>query len=379
MSGTLDWTSDTNLKEGSCKGVSCGCDKFLAIYQQTTIKLLSHRLSHGTRYKLEPGYEARARRIAANYARVFLEDSTFKGKTNLMGRFYWMGLGAFASKTMAMIFSQKRSKFGYQFNFADAQEPLNILAKGNLWLFMDILPWHLAWMEDRTGYDYCAKYRETEGIKLIRPAMLNLPWSSVLPKLKFFKHTDEIINAFGQLNEIERIFQANISQQEKFTKAQRLLFTHMKLIAIQEQKNILQEICWKDPVLIENVKSQRGMILSHLTIDTTLVLSSEYELSTIQDNRNNKSKSESKLSTDPWSSPPSNMKVEVYGDDKNPDIYPDSRMYWILKGAAPKYHQLMLNELGRQYLITELGKISTWRFSTANPDKINPNSNEGKK
>ena len=50
----------------------------------------------------------------------------------------------------------------------------------------------------------------------------------------------------------------------------------------------------------------------------------------------------------------------------------------LLIGAAPKYHRLMLNDVGRQYIIGELRKISSWSQSKADPRLINKNSNEGK-
>lgn len=53
-------------------------------------------------HKLEPGYEARARRIASVYANIYLEKEKH-GNKDLVGRYYWMGLGAFVSKTVAAI------------------------------------------------------------------------------------------------------------------------------------------------------------------------------------------------------------------------------------------------------------------------------------
>lgn len=51
-------------------------------------------------HKLEPGYEARARRIASVYAKIYLEKEKH-GNKDLVGRYYWMGLGAFASNNLS--------------------------------------------------------------------------------------------------------------------------------------------------------------------------------------------------------------------------------------------------------------------------------------
>ena len=74
MTGSLDWESNTNTTENSCKAVQCDCLTFWEIYQQEAIKRVSN-LKKGNQYKLEPGYEARARRIASVYAKIFLEQN----------------------------------------------------------------------------------------------------------------------------------------------------------------------------------------------------------------------------------------------------------------------------------------------------------------
>ena len=52
----------------------------------------------------------RAKTIAGIYARFYLEQEKY-GNPKLMGRYYWMGLGAFASKTVAFSFSAWQSDF----------------------------------------------------------------------------------------------------------------------------------------------------------------------------------------------------------------------------------------------------------------------------
>ena len=51
-------------------------------------------------------YSSRAQRIAGAYARVFLEDFEH-GKPERLGRFYWAGLAAFASKQVAFTIQNK--------------------------------------------------------------------------------------------------------------------------------------------------------------------------------------------------------------------------------------------------------------------------------
>lgn len=378
---TLTWYSKTNQNENSCTTAQCDCKTFYELHQQTAIKLLSNHVKDN-HYKLEPGYEARARRIAAIYAKTFLETGYY-GNSNLVGRFYWMGLGAFASKTMAMVFKANRSVLGY--NSSDAievvyiggtlniRESLNVLAKGNLWLAMDIIPWHLAWAQDKEGFKKCMNSRDFKEFKHLKPAIDSLPWSGSVPKILSFKGkqlgvTTEIDIAFNtHLKEIERIFNNSEYKTEdtRFKKAATPLFDHLMQIAIQEQKNILQKICWSDQALRDNVKAQRGFFTSMVAIDQTLGLSSDIKVGDLKDRRK-KEYDVKKLKEDPWSTPPEGTIVENY----------NSRMVWIKK-AAEKYHLLMQDGAGRAFLKKELGVIAGWSGSVFT-GKIHPNSNEGK-
>ncbi|UYZ81556.1 DUF2515 family protein [Moraxella bovis] len=397
---TLTWYSKTNKRENSCTPVTCGCPLWFELHQQTAIKLLSNH-TKDDKYKLEPSYEARAKRIAAIYAHLFLETLVLDdkahpnppikfGNTNLRGRFYWMGLGAFASKTMAMVFGAIRSIGGFNFDVEKSRSAINILAKGNLWLAMDIVPWHLAWAQDKEGFKKCMNSRDFKEFKNLKPAIDSLPWSGSVPKTLRFKDKDgvfrqlgattEIENAFNtHLKEIEKIFNdpKNITEHKKFTAAAKPLLAHLMQIAVQEQQNILQKICWDEPDLQQNVLYQRhGKIrliitikVSDITIDTTLGLSSDYDVDKLKRRRKNEDDVK-KLKEDPWSTPPEGTIVENY----------NSRMVWIER-AAKKYHRLMQDGAGRAFLKKELGVIASWVNDTTGIARffIHEQSNDGKR
>ncbi len=112
--GTLNWEGNTNIQENSCKTLQCDCLTFWEIHQQVAIKRVSNlKDKNKNLYKLEPGYEARARRIASVYAKIYLEQE-IHGNKQLIGRYYWMGLGAFASKTVAAILKHGLTTWGYK-------------------------------------------------------------------------------------------------------------------------------------------------------------------------------------------------------------------------------------------------------------------------
>lgn len=129
-------------------------------------------------------------------------------------------------------------------------------------------------------------------------------------------------------------------------------------------------IVWKNNAVIDGAQKQRGK-LGIMMIDTTLVLSSDYDVDDVKKGwlgkYNGRHKNElSKLPEEVYSEAPEGTIAENY----------ESRMARIDK-AAEKYHRLMLNDNGRNFLCKELGIIFTWGNSME--IAIHPSSNQGKK
>jgi len=92
-------TATTNTTPQSCVSVQCDCNTMWSLVQQFSYLRLADETGD-FKSKLVKDYAVRARRIAATYARFYLEQE--KGCDSAKkGRFYWMALGAFASKTVA--------------------------------------------------------------------------------------------------------------------------------------------------------------------------------------------------------------------------------------------------------------------------------------
>ena len=89
----------TNEKGLSCVDAACGCGTMWSLAQQFSVERLSSRTGE-FKGKLIQDYEVRAKRIAGTYARFYLEMERGSDPSK-KGRFYWMALGAFASKTVA--------------------------------------------------------------------------------------------------------------------------------------------------------------------------------------------------------------------------------------------------------------------------------------
>ncbi|MCR4530714.1 DUF2515 family protein [Acinetobacter venetianus] len=368
MIGSLEWQSNTNTTENSCKEVQCDCSTFWEIYQQQAIMRLSNLQDQKTNtYKLEPGYEARARRIASVYAKIYLEQE-ISGNKQLKGRYYWMGLGAFASKTVAAVFKHGLTRNGYKWiPLGFVRDPVHSFAKGNLWLFMDIAPWHYGWSASSFSFNQCKVQRNVSNYRHIKKEVMNLPWSNCLPVISNLQCTNEIMIGFAKLPAIEQVFKQSLAEQKKFKTSAKDLFLHLLTIAVQEQSNILQEVVWKD----WKVQGQAIIQRTTGTPESTLVLSSDYDSDVVRKNKLGQytgrlANELSQLPESAYSEPIDGTKVENY----------DSRMKWIQK-AAEKYHRLMQNEKGRKFLEKELMIIAGWGNSKAE-FKVGSDSNDGK-
>ena len=374
-------TSQTNQTPKSCHSEKCTCNTFWSILQQTSYIKLSNKTGNN-QYRLEEWYEQRARRIAAIYARIYLEmEKELGGNPNLKGRFYWMGLGAFASKTVAATLNSWVTTTGlwaarfqnvsknlpkWAAGYHDAAKSAHIFAKGNLWLFMDVAPWHWAWALSPGSFEQCKASRNASNyVAPVKKALNALPWASTaLPGVKGFKLTDEIQEAFKKLPLIE-----NLKPNSK--EALRYQIHHLKLIAVQEQKNILQSICWNHPWMRAGAEVQRQVDIPK----TFIRFHSSYEeepyavyLRRLKESGGSHAVESYKrngillpqaervkyrLKEDPFSYSPYNMKAEEY----------DSRMKWILD-VADKYHNLMSDPKSREYIERHLQTIAGWIGST---------------
>lgn len=140
--------------------------------------------------------ERRAKRIAANYA-----DLYFKSAEKSQGeiQFYWVALAAFVVKDIVHAYEYTRDRvlsgawrgsagdtFG-QDPYTHAMRTYLALAKGNLWLFLDIYPWLWFYLEyginkdgslNRARLDMCVPQRDSGSYQKQSKAMIEgLPYA----------------------------------------------------------------------------------------------------------------------------------------------------------------------------------------------------------
>ncbi|MBA4109695.1 MAG: hypothetical protein C0487_08895 [Leptothrix sp. (in: Bacteria)] len=175
MAGKEDYQTEvigtcaTNAKAGSefTREID---PKFLWSYaQEEALIALSEKGKDGC-YRLITDPERRAKRIAARYADLYLQSGR---RTGNQIQLYWVGLAAFVVKDIVEAFRYSREEVldaGWRnwlrtstmpslvseaiteaSPYEHALRVYTALAKGNLWLFMDIYPW--LWFFLEYGFD----------------------------------------------------------------------------------------------------------------------------------------------------------------------------------------------------------------------------------
>ena len=283
-------------------------------------------------------YSARAKRIAATYARFYLELEE-GGDKDKLGRYYWMALGAFASKTVACLLDSWQVQGSYaggaagtiiENEYLNMHEIGNGLGKGNLWLFIDIASSH--WLYNNHPEHFskgmqCEINRDSSTLHIaIQKTTNGLPWATeTLPKLNNLEPSGDIIEGFKKIADFE-----NNTDKKKRPKIQ---LSSLLAIAEHEQGAVLQPLIYEDPNFEKWCRMQREWWILNL-------VSPAYKLVFARACDTKKPELQSTA--------PKSMSVENY----------DSRMNWIEK-AALQFHDLMQNKT--RYMHKELQHIATWK------------------
>jgi len=316
--------SQTNITEKSCKELKCDCNVMWSLIQQMSTRRLC--MSKGPNEGTFVFYASdRARRIAATYARFYLETEDF-GDTKKKGRFYWMALGAFASKTVACSLDDVRVNNPVLSSVHEG------LAKGNLWLFFDISGWHWYYTRFNGTFDTCVDQRDASRyVKPVQDQMKHYPWKNeALPKIMNMSRHAYISEGFNLVRKIETTSDTN--------KKAKLQFQHLMAIANHEQGVILQPLIYDDPNFSKWVERQRCDLIQRVSPTLQLAFTSACDI------RDTQLKSVA----------PDGTELEKF----------HSRMAWIGE-AAQLFDSLMQSR--REYMEQELHTIAGWvgidRFS----------------
>jgi len=389
LAENLTATATTNPQPNTCVDAQCSCDVIWSLAQQFAMRqIVTHAPVHnhmpdyreddpqvsGTQLEKEaPAFvtdpEVRARRIAAAYARVFLEDFHLgaKGgsKGNFVGRFYWLGLGAFASKQVAATLALWRVKYGARWSELRAG-----LGRGNLWLFNDVLPWFYGYAAGADTFEKCAQSRDSRNFvdqvatnftrqkshaESIDKIPCEIDGDTGLKKFRlgYLRHTSLVGDGFAAVNQWEKA-------ADKARPA--IAFSHLLAIAKHEQGEVLQGLIYDEPAFQRWLNMQRVALSA--SDDTAIHSSMEAMRYGLSDG------SDIALSLLLRALVPNLQLVLTSGDTTDDAEFqsnaPDrlvlqdyqKRMDWIQK-AAMKYHGLMQGDR-RETMIGYLKDIRNW-------------------
>ncbi len=313
----------TNPKLNSCVDVNCDCNTMWSMAQQfSTVRLCT--LTGPNKGTLLKSYAVRARRIAATYARFYLEQEE-GGNSAKKGRFYWMALGAFASKTVACTLETWQVSWSSAMPLQTMKTVKDGLGKGNLWLFCDISGWHWYYSKFPDSYEMCLDSRNTNNyVQPVKIQMKHLPWKDkALPIINHLKVSKEIKNGFLKVKQFE--------SETQLQKRPAIQFAHLLDIANHEQGVILQPLIYDDPEFASWIKTQRSWYVHWASPSLELVFSHACGIKKPE------------------------LKTVAPDDTELENL--KSRMKWIGE-AAKKFHGLMLKNSA--YMEGELRTIAGW-------------------
>lgn len=275
-------TGTTNPESNTCVDLQCNCNIIWSLAQQFAMRqLVTHAPVHnhmpdyreGDRHvsgaQIEKGTpafvsdsEVRARRIAAAYARVFLEDFHLGDKSKI-GRFYWLGLGAFASKQVAATLALWQVRYAGHYTELRAG-----LGRGNLWLFNDVLAWFYVYAAGSDTFEQCFRSRDSR--HLVDQVNANfsrqVDYAKSINKVPFEidGETGEKKKQLGYLQSTSIIAEGfkKVKEWESSSSKERpdIAFDHLLLIAQHEQGEVLQGLIYDDPDFAKWLHVQRGML-----------------------------------------------------------------------------------------------------------------------
>ena len=242
----------TNETQNSCVDVHCDCPTLWSMAQQFCYLRLSNSTakeeSGTTNHRLINFFPARARRIAATYARLYLEleDHSTPAKK---GRYYWMALGAFASKTVACSIESLQLTWTRGVMGSTVREGLG---QGNFWLFNDIAAWHWFYNVSPDSFDHCLEERDTNTyVTKVKEQVYKLPWAAQsLAKIDRLKVKPEVRQGFELVKKIENATPSPRREENQLR--------HLMKMAAHEQKNILQNLIYDNADFSWWIKVQRN-------------------------------------------------------------------------------------------------------------------------
>jgi hypothetical protein len=209
--------------------------------------------------------QLRVKKIASQYAKMYLEKNDYSN-SKYKGRFYWMALGAiaakqvycgilalddFVSKYAGGVLLEGANKILDKQNISDMRfigtggiskddfdYMRKCMLKGNLWLYLDIYPYHEYYSRFPNTFSSCLNERNgnTYDSKVAKD-MDNMPYNEGYKSLNKFKYDDAV------LNNVKKAFKlvSKFEKEKDITKKQKIQLENLMTIAIHEQNTVLEK------------------------------------------------------------------------------------------------------------------------------------------
>ncbi|WP_231385695.1 hypothetical protein [Thiomonas sp. FB-6] len=300
---------------------------------------LTHEIAFKDYFSVLSRYANRALRIAGAYARTYLEDFE-QGNPKLVGRFYWAGLAAFASKQVAFTLKHRLVQLCAPFT-------LNALGKGNLWLYNDALPWHYAWALCPESVRKCAQQRHVTNL---HPVVLENLYAQewAMPAVMFVpcnfdEKTAKSGKPIGYLQWAPLMGKAidgwdKLAKETSTARRGDLALAHLQDMARHEQGEVLQGLIYDELPFRADLRAMRALDWGFGVSAKYLVFKFQLSFS-----------AEGYVDDPEWrSDAPPGIRVDDYKE----------RMEWIDK-AALKYHELMSGK-HKQRMLAELRTLADY-------------------
>ncbi|NNB45256.1 DUF2515 family protein [Pseudomonas chlororaphis] len=326
-------TFKTNTQSCSTQDIPLKCDKLWTIGQQEAISRLSvpekSFFSKSTKMVLVSDFSARAARIAAAYAEFYLERGE-DGQPEKKGRFYWMGLAAFASKQVKCGLDHIPSEpyltgvvpLPFQVPYKIGK---NGLGMGNFWLFQDIFVWHWFYKKYPQQFESCAPARNAKSCDAqVQMNIDSLPWADeALPILKNLAVTSDVKAGFDFIRDSETAVdpdsKRNLQQQS------------LLAIADHEQRRILQPLIYEGYFFQKVLQTQAAVEGAPFVPLRVASFSSACDVTDQE------------------------LRVQM----KKGDLFNESDRMEFIKAIAEQYHKMM--GARKDYMEQQIEVISTWK------------------
>ncbi|MEQ5843601.1 hypothetical protein BWP39_30675 [Paraburkholderia acidicola] len=372
LKGGLLGESELNQTPDSCKDCTVTCEHQWSSSQMDNIAM---EADDGVFLK-DP--VRRAKRTAGNYAQLFLDDEG----TDKAGRFYWPGLAAFAAKEVVagmelavQFLSWDKVQSALAMARGSAMVTFYYLAKGNLWVFLEVTTWHLFYKKyGKELFEHCKSRRDVDTYDdVVKPIVKGLPWAlgqnnALIDALR--KRANPMIVIGPDL-----IRDGAALSEMKNCKVTTFLSNGFYLLELYEtstddaaKQNLAYEAAWQF-LLHEQTLHLQVMVYNHPEFQSAIDMNDFGRKPVIRAFSGAKDPAVffnasaeitpdiAQQQLDHYDLTEDDIKVEM-GDGK---LYKtDDRMIYVKK-ILKKYHYLMTNAKYRPYMITQISTISGWK------------------